>query len=602
MKKFLIISIIAIISIILAVLSVLVFVLDKEKLLLYVSKQIRDYTGRMLVLQQSDIDLSLGAGLILSVKNVSLTNAEWASQPYMIEAGMFSAEIALLPLLKSEIAIDNITLHDSKFYIETHKKHGHNFIFTPLNKTLSSQETAPKNTNEASTTNDPQAIIVNQIELKNVLINYSDGSIAHKALLDQLKVHYKKDTYHYNIKAKIDEELLKAKGKLKYEKTFWNAESDIDFLESTVNIRSKLNHHNQQAQGRIEYSIPHIHRFSSMVALPKLPDISSKGFLDFQYKNNHLTITPSTMNIGQESLVIEGNITPKKADISVNIPVIELHNYHEFFDTKTHDDEKTSVSNTPNQEQMNPQNPQASSFSYDIILDTTIEDIRFKGKNIGSLHTIFEQNALKRMITIKKADHGKGSIDTMITQQAKKPDVYEIKGTINEYSTEVISYLINNNYMIYGTIHGDFSVDILNKATTAFPQGYTRLKAKNLVGKAEFLNKLKNIPLLNNFVPKSNLINGCIILEGMIESNNYHVQNALISTDIGYADIKGRIDLGSMMSYLKAAINSPFYKGEISLNDNILNPSMLLDKTKVSVGNVLGGLLSSTLQQKPSCS
>lgn len=73
--------------------------------------------GRKLAIN-GDARLGISFSPTLIVNDVELANADWASQPQMVKVGSLEIKLALLPLLKRQVVIDNITLQNPVINLE----------------------------------------------------------------------------------------------------------------------------------------------------------------------------------------------------------------------------------------------------------------------------------------------------------------------------------------------------------------------------------------------------------------------------------------------------------------------------------------------------
>src|SRR5215475_5438566 len=74
-----------------------------------IAQQVQAATGRQLVLA-GDVHVGLSLTPSLSVEQVSFRNADWGSEPQMLKFDRLEADVALLPLLSSEVRIKRLRL------------------------------------------------------------------------------------------------------------------------------------------------------------------------------------------------------------------------------------------------------------------------------------------------------------------------------------------------------------------------------------------------------------------------------------------------------------------------------------------------------------
>jgi uncharacterized protein involved in outer membrane biogenesis len=92
-----------------------------------IAQQVQAATGRQLVLA-GDVHVGLSLTPSLSVEQVSFRNADWGSEPQMLKFDRLEADVALLPLLASEIRIKRLRLVGADILLETDKNGQGNWV------------------------------------------------------------------------------------------------------------------------------------------------------------------------------------------------------------------------------------------------------------------------------------------------------------------------------------------------------------------------------------------------------------------------------------------------------------------------------------------
>jgi AsmA family protein len=85
-----------------------------------VAQQVKAATGRDLVLA-GDVKVALSLIPHLEIDQVSFRNADWGSEPQMLKLEKLEADVALIPLLSSQIEIRQIRLVGADILLETNK-------------------------------------------------------------------------------------------------------------------------------------------------------------------------------------------------------------------------------------------------------------------------------------------------------------------------------------------------------------------------------------------------------------------------------------------------------------------------------------------------
>ena len=95
--------------------------------------------GRKLAIN-GDARLGISFSPTLIVNDVELANADWASQPQMVKVGSLEIKLALLPLLKRQVVIDNITLQNPVINLEINDDGTPNWNMFESSTTVSPQQ------------------------------------------------------------------------------------------------------------------------------------------------------------------------------------------------------------------------------------------------------------------------------------------------------------------------------------------------------------------------------------------------------------------------------------------------------------------------------
>src|SRR4051812_8396941 len=124
-----------------------------------VAQQVKAATGRDLVLAG---DVKVGLSLIphLEIEQVSFRNADWGTEPQMLKLDRLEADIALIPLLSSQIQIRQIRLVGADILLETNKDGQGNWVMgTP-------------STGGSTSTPLPQ---ISQVTIENAKLRWKNG-------------------------------------------------------------------------------------------------------------------------------------------------------------------------------------------------------------------------------------------------------------------------------------------------------------------------------------------------------------------------------------------------------------------------------------------
>ena len=106
---------------------------DYNKLKPRVARMVKDATGRELHLG-GEINLAIGFWPALVVTDIAFANASWGSQPEMITVQKLQAQVRLLPLLRRNVEVNNISLAGVEVLLETDPKGKGNWDFIVENR------------------------------------------------------------------------------------------------------------------------------------------------------------------------------------------------------------------------------------------------------------------------------------------------------------------------------------------------------------------------------------------------------------------------------------------------------------------------------------
>jgi len=136
-----------------------------------VEQQVKAATGRDLVLAG---DVKVGLSLIphLEIDQVSFRNADWGSEPQMLKLEKLEADIALIPLLSSQIQIKQVRLIGADILLETDKNGQGNWVMG-----------APSSGGSAAPL--PQ---ISQVAIENAKIRWKNGVTGKSRTLEVAKL------------------------------------------------------------------------------------------------------------------------------------------------------------------------------------------------------------------------------------------------------------------------------------------------------------------------------------------------------------------------------------------------------------------------------
>lgn len=98
--------------------GVFVYTADYNRYKGLIEKAVTDATGRQLDIK-GGVEIAMSLSPELAVRDVTLANAPWGSQPQMAHIGQLRVRIRLIPLLRREVDITGIRLIDTDLLLET---------------------------------------------------------------------------------------------------------------------------------------------------------------------------------------------------------------------------------------------------------------------------------------------------------------------------------------------------------------------------------------------------------------------------------------------------------------------------------------------------
>jgi uncharacterized protein involved in outer membrane biogenesis len=95
-----------------------------------IEQAVGDATGRQLSIQ-GPLRLAILPAPTLVVKQATLANADWSSEPDMVSIGVLKLRLSFLPLLRGNVAFKNVQLQDTRVLLETDATGDANWRFSP---------------------------------------------------------------------------------------------------------------------------------------------------------------------------------------------------------------------------------------------------------------------------------------------------------------------------------------------------------------------------------------------------------------------------------------------------------------------------------------
>jgi len=175
-----------------AALLVVVYIIaasyDYNKLKPMITDAVKNFTGRDLTVG-GDVDLTIGFPPSLEVADIAFQNASWGSEPQMARLKKLRVQVAVLPLLKGNLKINNLLLVEPVFLLETGKSGQSNLDFD-----VPTKAEAPRA--ESKTGGQSQTrFALEEIELKDGRIAYKDHRSGQTEIVELTALDLKKPLF-----------------------------------------------------------------------------------------------------------------------------------------------------------------------------------------------------------------------------------------------------------------------------------------------------------------------------------------------------------------------------------------------------------------------
>jgi hypothetical protein len=144
-----------------------------------VAAAVQGAIGRELVLE-GDLSLRVLPRPRLRVGAAKLANAAWGSRPWMLEAGLFEAEVALRPLLRGQVELERLVLTNADLLLETSASGEPNWRFPRPEATEIDQAPGPA---EAEGPSAPPPGL-REVGLREVRLRWRSGGTGRTRTLD----------------------------------------------------------------------------------------------------------------------------------------------------------------------------------------------------------------------------------------------------------------------------------------------------------------------------------------------------------------------------------------------------------------------------------
>lgn len=105
-----------------------VYFIPKDKIKAEIVTAVQDKTGRTLAFDEN-LSLTFFPDFGVSLKDVSLSNADWGTEPYMLRVGELDVALAVKPLINKKIEVKRFVLRQPEIHLEVSKDGKENWSF-----------------------------------------------------------------------------------------------------------------------------------------------------------------------------------------------------------------------------------------------------------------------------------------------------------------------------------------------------------------------------------------------------------------------------------------------------------------------------------------
>ena len=144
---------------------------DVEQYRGLIQAEVKKATGRDLTLD-GPVDLRVSLTPAITAERVSFSNAEWGSRPNMATVDRFEIEVALMPLLSSQVQVKRLVLVEPDILVETDAEGRSNLDFGPA----APEEAPPEGEPAKRELPAELQISVDSISIENGRLTYRDGA------------------------------------------------------------------------------------------------------------------------------------------------------------------------------------------------------------------------------------------------------------------------------------------------------------------------------------------------------------------------------------------------------------------------------------------
>ena len=149
--------------------------INPEALTKFLSSTVKESTGRDLTIS-GPVSLTFFPSIGLKAEQVSLSNAEWASDSQMLSLKQVELDIKLLPLFVKRVEIGSINAHGLVLHLQSNKAGQNNWDLSLPSNVKNTNSTSTANSTTPASSDESNFVAITSIHISDARISYQDAS------------------------------------------------------------------------------------------------------------------------------------------------------------------------------------------------------------------------------------------------------------------------------------------------------------------------------------------------------------------------------------------------------------------------------------------
>ena len=148
--------------------------INPEALTKFLSSTVKESTGRDLTIS-GPVSLTFFPSIGLKAEQVSLSNAEWASDSQMLSLKQVELDIKLLPLFVKRVEIGSINAHGLVLHLQSNKAGQNNWDLSLPSNVKNTNSTSTANSSTPASSDESNFVAITSIHISDARISYQDA-------------------------------------------------------------------------------------------------------------------------------------------------------------------------------------------------------------------------------------------------------------------------------------------------------------------------------------------------------------------------------------------------------------------------------------------